>query len=200
MKIKSLLVLACVSIGLISCTEEFFEQYPSNNVTEGNFYQTEDDFNQGVYACYAKLKTESGFHITELAHRSDECILRSMAVSTQDRYDIGHYSENSSNGIMKKIWNAWYNGVYRCNDVLDHMEGKDFPKLTEYKAEVLFIRSWFFFNLYRCFGGVPLPTKVETPADSKMIPRCTDNDMDRHLWYGLLSSSVGLRLRRKKTN
>ena len=51
MKIKSLLVLACVSIGLISCTEEFFEQYPSNSVTEGNFYQTEDDFNQGVYAC-----------------------------------------------------------------------------------------------------------------------------------------------------
>ena len=192
MKIKSILVLACVSIGLISCTEEFFEQYPSNSVTEGNFYQTEDDFNQGVYACYAKLKTESGFHITELAHRSDECILKSMAVSTQDRYDIGHYSENSSNGIMKKIWNAWYNGVYRCNDVLDHMEGKDFPKLTEYKAEVLFIRSWFFFNLYRCFGGVPLPTKVETPADSKMIPRCTDNDMYNRLVEDLTFAAQNL--------
>ena len=55
MKIKSLLVLAVASLGFISCSEKFFEEYPSNNITEGNFYQTEDDFNQGVYACYAKL-------------------------------------------------------------------------------------------------------------------------------------------------
>lgn len=177
MNYRSLIVLALVSIGLISCTDEFFEQYPSNNITEGNFYQTEADFNQGVYSCYAKLKTQSGFHITELAHRSDECILESMAVSTQDRYDIGHFAENSSNGIMSDIWNAWYNGIYRCNDVLDHMVGKDFPKLNQYKAEVLFLRSWWYFSLYRCFGGVPIATKVETPADSKMIPRCTAEQM-----------------------
>lgn len=169
--------MAFVSTGLISCTDEFFEQYPSNNITEGNFYQTEADFNQGVYSCYAKLKTQSGFHITELAYRTDECILESMAVSTQDRYDIDHFAENSSNGILSDIWNAWYNGIYRCNDVLDHMAGKDFPKLNQYKAEVLFLRSWWYFNLYRCFGGVPIATKVETPADSKMIPRCSAEDM-----------------------
>ena len=169
MKFKTLIALALVSTGLISCGEKFFEEYPSNTITEGNFYQTEDDFNQGVYSCYAKLKTQSGFHITELAYRTDECILESMAVSTQDRYDIDHFAENASNGIMSDIWNAWYNGIYRCNDVLDHMEGKEFGKLNEYKAEVLFMRSWWYFNLYRCFGGVPLVTKVETPADSKMV-------------------------------
>lgn len=177
MKFKTLIALALVSTGLISCGEKFFEEYPSNTITEGNFYQTEDDFNQGVYSCYAKLKTQSGFHITELAYRTDECILESMAVSTQDRYDIDHFAENASNGIMSDIWNAWYNGIYRCNDVLDHMEGKEFGKLNEYKAEVLFMRSWWYFNLYRCFGGVPLVTKVETPADSKMVPRCTADDM-----------------------
>lgn len=177
MKFKSLIALAVASIGLISCSEKFFEQFPSNSITEGNFYQTEDDFNQGVYSCYAKLKTQSGFHITELAYRTEECILESMAVSTQDRYDIDHYAENASNGIMSDIWDAWYNGIYRCNDVLDHMVGKDFPKLAQYKAEVLFLRSWWYFNLYRCFGGVPLALKVETPADAKMIPRCSAEDM-----------------------
>lgn len=177
MKFKSLIALAVASIGLISCGEKFFEQFPSNSITEGNFYQTEDDFNQGVYSCYAKLKTESGFHITELAYRTEECILESMAVSTQDRYDIDHYAENASNGIMSDIWNAWYNGIYRCNDVLDHMAGKDFPMLAQYKAEVLFLRSWWYFNLYRCFGGVPLALKVETPADAKLLPRCSDEDM-----------------------
>ena len=181
MKIKSLLALAAVSVGLISCSEKFFEQYPSNSITEGNFYKTENDFNQGVYACYAKLKTQSGFHITELAHRADECILKSMAVSTQDRYDIGHFAENASNGIMSDIWDAWYNGIYRCNDVLDHMPKEVEGKMAQYKAEVLFLRSWWYFNLYRCFGGVPIATKVETPADSKLIPRCTKEAMYERL-------------------
>lgn len=177
MKIKSLIALSVLSFGLISCGDEFFEKYPSNNITEGNFYQTENDFNQGVYSCYAKLKTQSGFHITEVAHRSDECILKSMAVSTQDRYDIGHFAENASNGILSDIWNAWYNGIYRCNDVLDHMPQDVSGKMAQYKAEALFLRSWWYFNLYRCFGGVPLVTKVETPADSKLVPRCTAEQM-----------------------
>lgn len=192
MKIKSLLVLAVASVGLISCTEKFFEQYPSNNITEGNFYQTEADFNQGVYACYAKLKTQSGFHITEIAHRSDECILRSMAVSTQDRYDIGHFAENASNGILSDIWNAWYNGIYRCNDVLDHMPATVEGMMAQYKAEALFLRSWWYFNLYRCFGGVPLATKVETPADSKMLPRCTAEQMYTRLVEDLTYAAANL--------
>ena len=192
MKIKSLIALAVLSCGLISCGEKFFEQYPSNNITEGNFYQTENDFNQGVYACYAKLKTQSGFHITEVAHRSDECILKSMAVSTQDRYDIGHFAENASNGILSDIWNAWYNGIYRCNDVLDHMPAEVEGIMAQYKAEALFLRSWWYFNLYRCFGGVPVVTKVETPADSKLVPRCTAEQMYQRLTDDLTYAAANL--------
>ena len=192
MKIKSLIALSVLSFGLISCGDEFFEKYPSNNITEGNFYQTENDFNQGVYACYAKLKTQSGFHITEVAHRSDECILKSMAVSTQDRYDIGHFAENASNGILSDIWNAWYNGIYRCNDVLDHMPQDVSGKMAQYKAEALFLRSWWYFSLYRCFGGVPLVTKVETPADSKLVPRCTAEQMYQRLVDDLTYASENL--------
>ena len=64
MKPKHILALGLLALGLGSCGEGFFEQYPSNNITEGNFYKTDDDFNQGVVACYAKLKTQMGFHLT----------------------------------------------------------------------------------------------------------------------------------------
>lgn len=192
MRITHIIALAVASIGLVSCGEKFFEQYPSNSVTEGNFYQTEDDFNQGVYSCYAKLKTEMAFHLTELAYRTDECVLESMAVSTQDRYDLDHFAENSSNGILSKIWNAWYNGIYRCNDVLDHAEGKDFPKLAQYKAEALFIRSWYYFNLWRCFGGVPVVKTVATPAEAKVVPRCDEATMYEMLVEDLTYASENL--------
>ena len=88
MKPKYFLALGLLVLGLGSCGESFFEQYPSNNITEGNFYKTDDDFNQGVVACYAKLKTQMSFHLTEIAYRGDENVLESMAVSSQNRSDI----------------------------------------------------------------------------------------------------------------
>ena len=140
MKLKYYLVFT--AFALSSCGEGFFEQYPSNDITEGNFYKTDDDFNQGVVSCYAKLKTMMSFHLTEIGYRSDENILESMAVSTQDRYDIDNFIETASNGILNDIWDAWYNGIYRCNDVLDHMNGVQIPNYNKYRGECLFLRSW----------------------------------------------------------
>lgn len=174
---------------VMSCSDAFFEQYPSNNITEANFYKTPDDFNQAVVACYYKLKTQSGYHINELAYRSDENTLLSMAVSTQDRYDLDHFAENANNGILLDVWNAWYNGIYRCNDVLDHLEGKEFAKADQYRGEALFIRSWFYFNLYRTFGVVPITTKVVSPAAAKLIPRCTEEEMHTRLVTDLTEAS-----------
>ena len=174
--IKSALI-GLAALSLASCGDSFFEQYPANTVTEGNYYKTDDDFNQGVYCCYDKLKTQMGFFINELAYRSDECELTAMVVSTQDRYDLDHFQERSNNAILSNIWNAWYNGIYRCNDVLDHMAGKTLANGDKYRGECLFMRSWWYFSLYRVFGVVPVTRTVVIPVQAKTIPRCTEEEM-----------------------
>lgn len=191
-RIIPIIAFGALLLSAASCKPEFFERYPANSVTEGNFYQSEADFNQGVYSCYAKLKTQMSYYLTELAYRSDECILESMAVSTQDRYDLDNFAEVESNKILSDIWNAWYNGIYRCNDVLDHTEGKTFAKLPQYRAECLFIRSWYLFMLYQTFGTVPIPTKVLTPAESMKVGRCTDEEMYNRLTTDLTEAIAGL--------
>lgn len=191
MKKISLIILIAAAFASAGCSK-FFEQYPSNSITEGNFYQSQEDFNQAVMACYYKLKTQSGFTINELGFRSDESLLESMAVSTQDRYDLDHFAENASNGLLADVWDAWYNGIYRCNDLLDHAKGKKFEKLDEYCAEALFIRSWFYFNLYRVFGVVPIVTKVVTPAESVLVPRCTEEQMYDRLKTDLNAAAANL--------
>ena len=163
---------------LTACGDAFFEQYPANNITEGNFYQNDDDFNKAVRCCYAKLKTQSAYFITELGYRSDESTLLAMATSTQDRYDIDHFQDVPSNGILNDIWNAWYNAIYRCNDVLDHIAGKNnLQNYNQYRGEALFLRAWNYFNLYRAFGGVPITRVVVSPEKAKTIARCSDEDM-----------------------
>ena len=186
MKSTYYLLLGVAALGTVSCSDSFFEQYPSNSVTENNYYITDDDFDQGVAACYHKLKTQMGYHLNELAYRSDECCKQAMTVSDASTYYFDHFEENSSNAIMSDIWNAWYNGIYRCNDVLDHLEGREeLPNYDKYRGEVLFMRSWWYFNLYRAFGGVPIAHKVVSPADAKTIRRCTDDEM-----YALLTGDL----------
>lgn len=189
-KITYIIALATTLLTAVCCSESFFDRYPSNSITEGNFFQSENDFNQAVMACYYKLKTQSAFTITELGYRSDESLLESMAVSSQNRYDLDHFSENASNSLLNDVWDAWYNGIYRCNDFLDHSEGKDFAKLPEYTGEVLFIRSWFYFNLYRTFGCVPIVTRVVTPGEAKTVPRCKDAEMYERLKTDLTEAAA----------
>lgn len=180
MKLKYIKIAGCMlgAIALTSCGNDFFEQYPSNEITQGNHFQSDDDFNQSLRSCYAKLRTQSGYFITELSYRSDESTLLAMATSTQDRYDIDHFQDVPSNGILSDIWDAWYNGIYRCNDILEHLEGKtDLPNYSKYRGEALFLRSWWYFNLYRAFGGVPIARNVVKPSEAQNIPRCSDDEM-----------------------
>lgn len=91
-------------LAAVSCSDKFFEQYPANTITEGNHYQTDDDFDQSVKCCYLKLKTNMSFLLHDLAYRSDECGLDQMAVSTQDRYDIDHFQDVPNNSILHDVW------------------------------------------------------------------------------------------------
>ena len=35
-----MICLAAAALSMASCSGKFFEQYPSNSITEGNFYKT----------------------------------------------------------------------------------------------------------------------------------------------------------------
>ena len=47
---------------------------------------------------------------------------------TQDRYDIDHFTEKPSNGILSSYWANFNNNVYRCNLLLDQIDGANFAE------------------------------------------------------------------------
>ena len=188
--IPCLALAAGLQLTVSSCGDSFFEQYPSNSVTKGNYYQTDNDFNQGVRGCYHRVKSGLSFHLNELAYRSDESQLLAMAVSTQDRYDFDHFSPRSNNGLLSTLWSNTYNGIYRCNDVLMALDGRsDIANADRYRGELLFIRAWHYFTLYRVFGVVPLTTTVVAPADAKGIARCSQDEMYARLTEDLTEAA-----------
>ena len=170
------LALLCAFL-TVACSKDFFNQYPSNKTTDDKVYLTDDDFNQAVRGCYAKLTAQLSWHINELAYRADEALLEDMTTSTQERYANDHFQELSTAGMFQDIWSAWYNGIDRCNDLLDHIASTSLSLPDTYQAEGRFLRAWFYFNLYRTFGVVPIVKTVVSKEKALTIPRCGTSEM-----------------------
>lgn len=110
-------------------------------------------------------------------------------VSTQDRYDLDHFCPLPNNSVLSYEWDTWYNGIYRCNDILVHLDAKSVDNGHRYRGEALFLRAWFYFNLYRVFGVVPLTRTVVSADVARNIARCTHDDMRKLLTEDLRTAA-----------
>jgi starch-binding outer membrane protein, SusD/RagB family len=80
---------------------------------------------------------------------------------------IEDYTLDSRNGYVSDKWNAGYEGIARTNDVLRLIRrAVNVPenKKNEFKAEALFLRAWFHFELKRVFNNIPFITEDVNPA------------------------------------
>lgn len=112
-------------------------------------------------------------------YRSDNLSLGAPTAGTQDRYDIDHFTEKPSNGILSSYWANFNNNVYRCNLLLDQIDGANFAEnlKKQYKGEAMFIRALNYFNMYRIWGGVPATKHVVSAAEALKVARYSDEQM-----------------------
>jgi starch-binding outer membrane protein, SusD/RagB family len=169
MKKISIIIL---TLFFFSCKESFLDLTPDNSGAAGTFYQTKDQFNQAVNAAYAPLGgiyTGSFWLLTEL--RSDN---GSYQQNTADRSggireDIDEFREIDQNTNLQSFYTASYLGISRANIVLEKIGGATFDQATKdrLEGEALFLRAFYYFNLVRTFGDVPMLLKVvKTPDEA----------------------------------
>lgn len=177
---KKILVLASLATLLMtSCGDSFFDLEPASSVTIDKVYKTASDYNVAVIGCYAKLQSQVNFYTECCEYRSDNLSLSAPTAGTQDRYDIDHFTEKPSNGILSSYWANFNNNVYRCNLLLDQIDGANFAEnlKKQYKGEAMFIRALNYFNMYRIWGGVPATKHVVSAAEALKVARYSDEQM-----------------------
>lgn len=164
---------------MISCGDSFFDLEPASSVTIDKVYKTASDYNVAVIGCYAKLQSQVNFYTECCEYRSDNLSLGAPTAGTQDRYDIDHFTEKPSNGILSSYWANFNNNVYRCNLLLDQIDGANFAEnlKKQYKGEAMFIRALNYFNMYRIWGGVPATKHVVSAAEALKVARYSDEQM-----------------------
>lgn len=177
---KKILVLASLATLLMtSCGDSFFDLEPASSVTIDKVYKTASDYNVAVIGCYAKLQSQVNFYTECCEYRSDNLSLGAPTAGTQGRYDIDHFTEKPSNGILSSYWANFNNNVYRCNLLLDQIDGANFAEnlKKQYKGEAMFIRALNYFNMYRIWGGVPATKHVVSAAEALKVARYSDEQM-----------------------
>lgn len=164
---------------MTSCGDSFFDLEPASSVSIDKVYKTASDYNVAVIGCYAKLQSQVNFYTECCEYRSDNLSLGAPTAGTQDRYDIDHFTEKPSNGILSSYWANFNNNVYRCNLLLDQIDGANFAEnlKKQYKGEAMFIRALNYFNMYRIWGGVPATKHVVSAAEALKVARYSDEQM-----------------------
>ncbi len=166
---KKIAIIA-ITLFFASCSEEFLDLTPDNAGSANNFYQTKDQFIQAVNAAYAPLggiHTGSLWLLTELRSDNGSYQQNTADRSGVNREEIDEFRETDQNVNLQNFYTPSYLGISRCNIVLEKLGAATFDQVTKdrLEGEVLFLRAFYYFNLVRVFGDVPLITKVVTTPE-----------------------------------
>lgn len=184
-KFKYILIVMTIGLVFSSCTDSFLDTESKTNLNEDNFYKTLDDMEMALVGCYdgyQRTTSDGGvsFYLTsELL--SDDCfggVGNTDARNYQviDRFDISQ--SPSDNNIFNQTWTSYYAGIFRCNKLLQKMEGVDWGEesastVNRIAGETRFLRALMYFDLVRLFERVPLLTEPTTENISQANPEDT---------------------------
>jgi len=145
-----LLVLLVLSTG---CSEEFLEVENKNNLTDGSFYQTQNDFLLALNSCYSPM-ADRGLYGLNLQLAAGTWEDRTL-FETTNRDNLSIIS--SSSFECRMTWQALYFGVYRTTAFIRKLEEQtDIEGFTQderdlYEAQARALRAMYYFDLVSFF-------------------------------------------------
>lgn len=146
---------------LSSCVKEddLFQVDPNVQTTE-SYWKTAEDAVNGVNAAYAKLCVDGTYMRSTpllLDLKGDDC--RSLS-PWGAMANVGRFNSSIADpAIYGWAYETYYQGIYRCNQVLDNVD--DIPMDADLKNRIIgqakFLRGLYFFHTVNLFKNVPLP-------------------------------------------
>lgn len=181
---KNIFIIALILI-FASCSSDFLTLYPEHQSNEGNFFQTENHFQQALNGAYTSLRSttgEQGYLMGEM--RSDNTHYArykpDRGIHILRRENIADFIVDDQNQWTGNMWTGCYTGISRTNTVIDRIEQKDFSE--NFKNEIIgqakFLRAYYYFQLVKNFGGVPLQMNEVVDATTAFPgPRASVDDV-----------------------
>ncbi|MFN3968822.1 RagB/SusD family nutrient uptake outer membrane protein [Flavobacterium sp.] len=158
----------------LSCEEDLNVE-PNNALTEIDFLNDPNNAVQLVNGVYNKqldynMYAFSWIGITSIV--SDDADKGSTLTDTGvDKGRLDNLAFGPTDISFNDVWIGRYDGIYRANNALFYLEQLSIEESLKNRliGEVKFIRALCYFDLVRCFGGVPLVTSKIDINDTAQI-------------------------------
>lgn len=161
----------CLTVVAGGC-KKFLDKQLLGQTTPDNFFTSDANAQLALNAAYAPLSFTSGasnaiWVLGDVA--SDDAIKGGLAGDQADFDAIDQFNILTTNSAVEAVWQRYYDGVFKCNVVLDGLPASNTNVSDGVKKSVIaqakFLRAYYYFILTSCYGDIPLHLKVETPEE-----------------------------------
>lgn len=150
--IINLFAITLCSLLIVSC-ENYLELEHRSVPDEESFYKTSQD---------AVVATNAAYNPLLDIYRGDNglWLLTEVVSDNTDDTNVGidNLTMGTSDATVSAAWQRHYLGIARCNTVLNRLPGIAMDEILRSRLmlEARFLRGFYYFNLVRLFGSVPL--------------------------------------------
>ena len=159
-----------------SCDDSFLDTVSTDQYNEANWWQTESQALSSINGCYAVLRNTQ---IGTVEHLREENITpNSYSMGGDSPLDVGAHNPGNVTRFFNK-WNINYQGVGRTNNFLDNIDRVQMNESLKnrLRGEAYFLRAFYYSNLVKYFGGVPLILEAPDFANQSKLPRNTRQEV-----------------------
>lgn len=190
MKLNKKLILVVLSVCFILWSCDDYEDYPIEQFTIDYVFSTTDSLGvnakgylDAIYATMYNGHNRVGGDYLDAA--TDDALSSSLTESSVQRLFSGRFTPtNLVGGEME--WGRYYAGIRKANTFINHIDvvplmntfknnvEDSIPLNRAWKAEARFLKAYFYFELVKRYGGVPIVS--DTPyllGENVEIPRNT---------------------------
>jgi tetratricopeptide (TPR) repeat protein len=176
MKNIKYIIALLLLVSLNSGCEKFVDYDPKEDylITADDYLKTAEDYQKMVIGCYSPLQwLWAAPVIGDIA--SDNSVSGGENATDQIGFQqIDDYQIVANNGNLTEIWKSCYEGINRVNYLEENKAKLNFTGKDALYGEIYFLRAYYYFELVKFFGGVPVFTdKRLSVSDSKALTRAT---------------------------
>lgn len=160
---------------LAGCAKEYLDVKPEGQITPEGYYSTPERAKELVNSIYNNMlqwdeHTFSWIGITSIS--SDDAEKGSSAGDTgADKDKLDNFTEGATDVSVEEIWVANYRGISRANLALSILPTIVIDESLKSRliGEARFLRAYYYWNLVRTYGGVPLINTVIDPTNDAEV-------------------------------
>ncbi len=154
--IKSIAMATCFGFGAIACTHILDEE--PRAIFEPGFFETEQGVVGGITSLYARLRDVYGqeYYYASLETGTDEYTWGQNADGNFRDADLSGSGVGITPSTSRSdaLWGNLYTNINTANGIIENGEAADVNESLI--AEARFFRGFYYFELVKTFGGVPL--------------------------------------------